>query len=72
LYQSTETVDIVGTLFINVFIDFERLVEKVHSSVARSNHKRPLYLLRLDLLGTFKVNNSFFEHVILRVMHAET
>jgi hypothetical protein len=72
LNQATETVDIVRALFINVLINFERFVKKVHASVARSNHKRPLHLLWLYLLGTFKVNNGFFKHIILGVMHTKT
>ncbi len=72
LDQTSKAVHVVRILIVNVLIYFKRLVEQVHASVATSNHKTPFVLLWLDLLRSLKINNSFFKHVVLCMMHAET
>lgn len=71
LDEASQAINILGILIINVLVDFQGLVEQVHSTVARSNHERPLVLLRLDLLSALEIDNSLFKHVVFGVMHTE-
>ena len=71
-HKTTQAVNIVLILLVNLFIDFEGLIEEVHSSVATSDHELPLDLLGLDLTGAFKVLDRLFKHVLLGVVHAKT
>lgn len=72
LDQTSKAVHVLRILIVNVLVHFKRLVEQVHASVATSDHKTPFVFLRLDLLRPLEINNSFFEHVVLCMVHAET
>ena len=71
-HKTTQAVNIVLVLLINLLIDLEGLIEEVHASVATSYHKLPLDFLGLDLTGTFKVLDRLLEHVLLSMVHAKT
>ena len=71
LNKSSQTVDIFWVLFVNFLVNLKSFVEKIHSSVAGRNHEWPLDLLRLHLLSTFEINNSFFKHVIFSMVHTQ-
>ena len=57
---------------VDLLVDLESLIEKVHASVTTCNHKLPFDLLWLDLTRSFEVKDSFLKHVLLCVMHTET
>jgi hypothetical protein len=71
LHESSETVDVVRVLGMDVFVDFQGLIEKIHSSIARGYHKLPLYFTWLDLEGTLKIDNSFLKLVLFSMVHTE-
>ena len=71
LDETTEAVDVIRVLSMNVFIDLEGLVEQVHAAVARGDHELPLDLTRLDLECTLKVYDGLLELVLLSMMHAK-
>ena len=69
--ETTEAIDVVWVFVIDFLIDFQGLIEQVHSSVAASDHELPLDLLWLDLARPLEVLDSLLEHVLLRVVHSE-
>lgn len=71
LNEASEAIDVIRVLLVNVLVDLEGLIEQIHTAVAGCNHKGPLVLLGLDLLGTLKVNNSFLKHIVFSVMHTQ-
>jgi len=71
LHKTSEAVNVVRVFVMNVFIDFEGIVEQVHSSVARSNHELPFDLFCLDLTGSFEEQDSLLEHVLLGIVHTQ-
>ena len=71
-HETTQAVNIVLILLVNLLIDLEGLIKQVHASVATSDHELPLDLLGLDLTGAFEVLDRLFKHVLLGVVHTKT
>ena len=69
--KATEAVDVVLVFFVDLLVDLECLVEKVHASVTACNHELPFDLLGLDLRSALEILNSLLEHILLGVVHAE-
>ena len=69
--ETSQTVNVILVLLVDLLVDLESLLEKIHSSVARGDHELPLDFLRLNLTGAFEVLDSLLEHVLLGVMHAQ-
>lgn len=70
LNKPSQTIDIFRVLLVDLLVDFKSLIEKIHPAIAGSNHERPLYFFRLDLLSTFEAHNSFFKHVVFSMVHS--
>lgn len=56
---------------MNIFVNLERFVEKVHASEARGNHKLPLHFLGLNLVCTLKVDDSLLKLILLSMVHTQ-
>jgi hypothetical protein len=54
---------------MDVFVNFKGFIEKVHSTIARGDHKLPFNFSWLDLEGSFKVDDGFLELILLGVVH---
>lgn len=71
LDKTTQTVNVVRVLLIDLLVNLKGFVEQVHAAVATGNHEGPFDFLGLNLAGTLKVNDGLLEHVLFGVMHAE-
>jgi hypothetical protein len=71
LDETSEAVDVVLVVLVDVFVHLEGFVKQVHPSVTAGNHESPLNLLGLHLAGTLEEQDGFFKLILLSMMHAE-
>jgi hypothetical protein len=56
---------------MNVFINLKCLIEKIHASIARSDHELPFNFTRLNLECALKVHDGLLELILLGVVHTK-
>ena len=71
LNETSETVDVVRMVVVDLLIDLERLIEEVHPAIAGGDHELPFDFLHLDLGSSLEVKDSLFEHVLFGIVHTE-
>ena len=71
LNKTSQAVNVIWVLLVDLFIHLVGLLEEVHSTVARCNHKLPLHFLWLDLVCPLEVSDGLLEAILLGMMHTE-
>ena len=69
--ETSQAIDVVRVLLIDLLVHLQCLIEKVHSSVAAGNHELPLDFLGLNLACSLEVLDRLLEHVLFGVVHAQ-
>jgi len=71
LNKASEAIDVVVVFIMDLLVNFESIVEEVHSPITGGDHELPFHFFILNLGGTFEEKDGLLEHVLFRVVHTQ-